>query len=206
MKPSPELCNQLDMLGHVYVPDVYDPDLGLSLGAELDLLFRTVKPRQIMAGEQLRNTERLLSNPDQHPNLTSALQAIGDFAATVLSKSEFDRRLWPSALGRHALIQAIDMNPVTIRQLNKTSSTNIPSANRVYGAWHTDRPDIVDLVAITTYEGESKLEIKDTDTYTLCPGGVVFFDNRRRPQLWHRGYADQPRRALGLASIRNKIL
>lgn len=203
--PTREMCRQLNKDGHLYVPNVYDPQLGEYIGSELDLFFGCVKNRQTMAGELKRSTEQFVPDLERHPNLYAVLQAMGEFTSTALSSPEHDRRIWPSPIGHHALIQSIDMDPNTIRHLRASQAIGA-TPQRVFGAWHADRLDIVDLVAITTYEGESAIQIEDSDTYTLRPGGVIFFDNTRRPQLWHRGYADQPRRALGLATISNKVL
>ncbi len=186
---------QLEAEARVYVPDVYDPALGDSLGREVDELFCFVRSRTENLGERLRNSERLV--PDgRHPNLLVVLGAIGILTASI------DRGIWPSQPGTHTLLQVIDMTPVVPFVIRDGEISN-SAATPVYGSWHTDRKDIKGLVAIATYQGVSRLKFKDGVTYDLLPGGVAIVDNER--PLWHRGKSTVRRRAIGLANIAGEL-
>lgn len=186
---------QLTERGHVYVPQVYDPSIGRQLDAELGEIFRYTPARSLNLGEQLRNSES--AKPDsRHPNLMYVLGAIGTLASTV-----FGQELWPPQPGTRQLLQTIDMIPV-VRTTVTGESEVIHRTAPVYGSWHQDRTDIKGLVAITTYMGSSGLEVEDGVTHDLLPGGVVLLDNDRA--LFHRGFSNVKRQALGLANISGK--
>lgn len=186
---------QLESLGHVYVPDVYSPELAEGLGAELDGLFAYERLRPGVMGEQLRNSETVTPD-DRHPRLLAVLGAIGTLTSDI-----FKKQLWPVQPQTHSLLQMIDMTPIVSSRISgreEQHSRVIPVA----GVWHRDRPDIKGLVAISTYEGESSLEVDGVEPYKLSPGGVMYMDNDF--SLLHRGISNVRRRALGVANIAGK--
>ncbi len=190
---SENVRNQFENLGHVYVTGVYGVDRAALLGTEIDDLVSNVRPSSIMAlGEQKRGLENPHISSEKHRALSLVLGEIGVFASEVLG-----RNLWPAISPSRTLIDAIDMNPIIIGSMRHTEARTLP----VQGTRHTDRPDIAGLVALTTYEGKSKLHFDDDTSYDLIPGGVAYFN----PILFHQGSAFVKRRAFVVARTTSNL-
>ncbi len=180
------LRTQFENLGHIYVPDVYDPDQAPQLGAEVSELFRYVRVAQVVVlGEQKRGLKDPQLDPNKHKNIIAVMGNIGTLASDVIGCD-----LWPALSPSKTLLHALDMNPVVKTSAKATQNRITP----VSGVRHRDR-GLADIVAVTNFEGESRLEFDDGHRHDLKPGGVVFHN----PSLYHQGSAKVKRRALVLS-------
>ena len=180
------LRTQFENLGHIYVPDVYDPVQASQLGAEVNELFMYVRVAQVVAlGEQKRGLKNPGLDPSTHKTIIEVIGNIGALASGVTGCD-----LCPAPSPSKTLLHALDMTPVV-----KTSSKATQNqATQVKGTRHIDL-GLANIVAVTNFEGESRLEFDDGVKHDLKPGGVVFHN----PSLYHRGSAEIKRRGLVLS-------